>query len=228
MEAAILWPPAIGIRVAWVNGMVHAIRSCARLQVATLLTVLALCGCRAAPGSAAPPAGVLTLSLTPSLTTSTELQLSGHLEIENLTVLGDVAPDARSMLLEFALDVMAARKFSFAMLPQGVYSGVHFLVGEVQLQGSWRGVPLRVQLDSDQGLAVVDLRASAGVELSPGHDAELPITVAVDSWFAGNLLDSASQSASQIVIDATNNAAIASQLLTRIAASFALHDQPIP
>ncbi|HEX8952142.1 MAG TPA: hypothetical protein VF945_09880, partial [Polyangia bacterium] len=74
----------------------------------------------------------------------------------------------------------------------------------------------------------VDLRSSSGVELSAGHDATLAVSVDTASWFAGDLLDTATQSSSQIVVDLNNNTAVGAELLARAVASFALHDSPIP
>ena len=121
--------------------------------------------------------------------------------IENLTVIGDVAPDGRSMLSDFDLDLLGAtRSFTFDMLPQGVYSRITFRIDAIHAQGSWRGVPLTIQIEPEDGTpSNVDLRSSSGVELTAGHDATLTVRVDAGSWFAGDVLDSAAQSSSQIV-----------------------------
>jgi hypothetical protein len=147
-------------------------------------------------------------------------------QIEGLTVLGDVAPDGRSMVSEFDLDVLSSgASFSLSMLPQGVYSRVRFSVDHATAAGSWRGMPLTVALEpnDDNGASVVDLR-SDGVEVTPGHDGELAVGVDAGAWFAGNVLDGAAPVQGQIVVDGSHNVAVASQIISSLLGSFTLQD----
>lgn len=206
----------IGVRTGWVGAL---------LVAAALLS-----GCGQSPGMQPPAGGVLTLNLTPSAISVSGLSLqSAKVQIEGLTVIGDITA-ARANPSELSLDLLGAmRSFTFDTLPQGVYSRVDFRVDSLAAQGTWRGVPLQVQLETPDGApATVDLRSSSGMELGAGHDVVFTVTVDGGSWFAGNLLDSATQTSSQIVVDQYNNTSIGSQILTSALASFTLHDSPIP
>jgi hypothetical protein len=195
-------------------------------RVAALAAALALTGCGNGPVTP-PDEGVLTLRFVPTSPAVSPLALSSsRLTIENLTLLGDVAPDGRSMLSELTIDLLSSGvSFMFTMLPQGLYSRVRFSVDKVVLEGSWRGVPLHVQLEVDNA-PIVDLRSAAGVEVGPAQDVLLAIRIDGASWFAGNLLDTAVVASGEIVIDSGNNLTIGEQLLARVAASFSLDDHP--
>lgn len=197
------------------------------VAAASLLGASALVGC-GNPSGSGPPAGTLTVDVTPTVSAVSGLHItSGKMQIEGLTVLGDVAPDGRSMISEFNLDLLSSgASFSLSMLPQGVYSRVRFTVDHANVAGTWRDVPLTIAIEGgdDGGSAsVVDLR-SDGVEVAPGHDGTLALGVDAGSWFAGNILDGAPAVQNQIVIDGSHNAAVAAQLLARIPASFTLQD----
>ena len=207
---------ARGIRTMWAGAL--------------LMAAALGAGCGSAPGTTPPAGGVLTLDVAPQPVSVDSLALtSANVSIEGLTVIGDVTPGANSTLPDFGLDVLGAtRSFTFDMLPQGVYSRVSFRIDEIHAQGTWRGVPLSIQLESEDGSpATVDLRSSSGVELAAGHDATLTVDVDAGSWFAGDVLDSATQTSSQITIDSSNNAALAGELLSRAVASFALGTAPV-
>lgn len=200
-------------------------RACSAL---TLLAATLAAGCGGMPTAPNPDNGVLTLTITPADTAVTSLQLdSAALEVENLSVLGDVAPDSRSMIAKANIDLLSAgSRFTFTMLPQGVYSRVRFNIHHVVFQGTWRGVQVQCQIEiGDDGVGgIVDLRTATGGELAPGHDVTLPVTLDVGSWFADNLLDAAVQSGGNIQIDEYNNTAIGQQLATRALSSFTLSD----
>lgn len=187
-------------------------------------------GCGQAPGTANPPDGVLTLEITPADTTVASLQLSSAtLRVENVSVFGDTAPDSRSMLSNANIDLLSAgSRFTFTMLPEGVYSRVRFALERVELQGTWRGTPLQAQLEAedDGGANVVDLR-SAGAELAPGHDVTLSVSLDVGSWFAGALLDQAVASSGSIRIDEYDNTTVGQTLVSRVLGSFSLADPPV-
>jgi hypothetical protein len=199
---------------------------------ASLWGAAALGGCGGQPGGSGPQPGTLTVDVKPAVSAVTGLHVtSGRVQIEGLTVLGDVAPDGRSMISEFNLDLLSSgASFSLSMLPQGVYSRVRFTVDHAVVAGTWRELPLSISIEGgdDAGSAsVVDLRSN-GVEVTPGHDGELALGLDAGSWFAGNILDSATPVQNQIVIDGSHNATVAAQLLARIPASFALQDSTAP
>ena len=200
--------------------------SLTRLLAAVSLT--ALTGCGNSPGGSGPPAGTLTVDVAPMTSAVNGLVLSaGKVEIEGLTVLGDVAPDGRSMIREFSLDLMSpGSSFSLSMLPQGVYSRVRFNVDNVSVAGTWKSTPFTIALDGGDN-TIVDLRSN-GVEVTPGHDGALSVSVDPGSWFAGDLLDSAAVSQSQIVVNLTTNTAVGAQLLARVPGSFTLQDSTAP
>jgi hypothetical protein len=203
-------------------------RSLSRFAAAASLWGAAvLGGCSGQTGGNGPPPGTLTVDVRPTVSAVAGLQLSsGHVQIEGLTVLGDVAPDGRSMVSEFDLDVLSSgASFSLSMLPQGVYSRVRFSVDHATAAGSWRGMPLTVALEptDDNGASVVDLRSN-GVEVAPGHDGELAVGVDAGAWFAGNVLDGAAPDQGQIVVDGSHNTAVASQIISSLLGSFTLQD----
>ena len=202
--------------------------SSARFSVGLLTVVAALVGCGGPPTNPPPTNGALTLSVTASPTAVPGLVVSsGGMQIDGLTVLGDVAPDSRSTVREFSLDLTSTKgaAFTLSMLPQGVYSRVRLAVGHVDLQGSWRGIPLHLQFETeDDNGAWVDLRAADSVELAPGVNAGFALSVDHGAWFAGNLLDSATITQSQILVDYANNASLTAQIVSRLPGSFALHD----
>ncbi len=190
----------------------------------------ALTGCTSPPGSSSTQDGVLTLAVMPTVSAVSGLQLtSGRVQIDELTVLGDVAPDGRSMVSEFNLDLLSSTgaSFTLSMLPQGVYSRVRFSVDSAVVMGSWRGTPFSVALETDDSVAAVDLRSN-GVEVTPGHDGALTLGVDPGTWFAGNVLDGATPVSGQLTIDSSHNAAVAAQLTSRLAGSFTLQDSTTP
>jgi hypothetical protein len=199
--------------------------SLTRLLAAASLS--ALTGCGNSPGGTGPAPGTLTVDVKPAAIAVTGLSLTScKLEIEGLTVLGDVAPSG-PMIHEFTLDALSAgASFPLAMLPQGVYSRVRFSVDHVSAAGSWRDTPLSLSLDAGDN-TIVDLRSN-GVELTPGHDAAFTLGVDPGSWFAGNVLDGATVASNQILIDALTNTAVGAQILASVPASFTLQDSTTP
>ncbi|MCU1281855.1 MAG: hypothetical protein JWM53_5401 [bacterium] len=195
---------------------------------ASLWGAIALGGCGGHGGSNGTPDGVLSVVVAPTVSAVSGLQLSsGRVQIDGLTVLGDVAPDGRSMVSEFNLDLLSTgATFTLSMLPQGVYSRVRFSVDHTVVAGTWRGTPLQVALESDDG-AAVDLRSN-GVEVTPGHDGELALGVDAGTWFAGNVLDGAPAVGGQIVVDGSHNPTVASQIISRLPGSFTLQDSTAP
>ncbi len=203
--------------------MWHANRAVA---AAALLFGTSLGGCHGNPGSNTPPDGTLTVRIKPATPMVSGLQLTAaHAQIDGLTVLGDVAPDGRSMVSEFQLDFLSTgASFTLSMLPQGLYSRVRFSADETRVDGSWRGMPLHFAIGDDSGSAAVDLRSN-GVDVTPGHDGELVVAVDAGSWFAGNVLDGATPDATgALVVDGAHNASVAATVAARIPASFTLQD----
>jgi hypothetical protein len=184
-----------------------------------------LTGCGNAPGGTMPPnPGALLITFTPAPVSVANLQLSSaSVQIEALSVFGDVAPNGQSMLRESQVDALdAPTTFTFAMVPQGLYSRVRFNASEIAIDGSWRGHPLHVAVDMDLG-SLVDLRSSSGTEVQPGQDGTLPLDVNAGPWFDGNLLDQATVDATgAITLNALSNTSVASLLFARVAPSFSL------
>ncbi|MGZ3428653.1 MAG: hypothetical protein ACXVCV_18500 [Polyangia bacterium] len=197
-------------------------------SAASLWGAIALSGCGSQPGGNGTPDGVLTVAVQPTVSAVAGLQLSsGRMQIEGLTVLGDVAPDGRAMVSEFNLDLLSTgASFTLSMLPQGVYSRVRFHVDHATVAGTWRGTPLTLAVETSDG-STVDLRSN-GVEVTPGHDGELALGVDAGAWFAGNLLDSALVDQGQIVVDGSHNVTVAAQILSRLPGSFTLQDSVAP
>jgi hypothetical protein len=199
------------------------------LRAAAFAGAATLAGCGGHIGGNTPPNGTLTLSFTPTQTSVTSLTLSSaSVHIEEISVIGDVAPDPRSMISDLQIDALSTgTSVKLATIPQGLYSRVHFGVEHTAISGSWRGVPLTVSLSSDDGTPV-DLSSSAGVDVAPGHDGTFAVTLDVASWFANSILDGATAVGGQITIDRTNNPTVAAQLSSLVAASFALTASPLP
>src|SRR5581483_2722856 len=111
--------------------------------------------------------GVLTVSMAPDPLSVQSLTLtSAKVPMLNVSIVGDVAPDGRSMLAEVDLDPLAgAMDYSFSMLPQGVYSVVSFTLGAVIFEGTWRGMPLHIHTESDDHPQPTQLRAPASAEI---------------------------------------------------------------
>jgi hypothetical protein len=201
------------------------------LRAAAFAGAASLAGCGGVVGGPPPPAdGTLTLTITPGSASVSQLTLaSASVHLEGISVIGDVAPDGRSMISDLQIDALstAGTSVKLATIPQGVYSHVRFKVEHTSAQGTWRGMPLSVSLESDDGTPV-DLSSSAAVDVAPGHDGTFSVTLDVASWFAGALLDGATPVSGQITVDNGNNSAIGSQLKSRVAASFALKTSPLP
>jgi hypothetical protein len=196
---------------------------------ASLWGAAALGGCSTTPGNNGTPDGMLTVAVKPTMSAVSGLQLSsGRVQIEGLTVLGDVAPDGRSMVSEFNLDLLSTgASFTLSMLPQGVYSRVRFNVDHANVAGTWRGTPLTLSIESDDGTPV-DLRSN-GVEVTPGHDGALELDVDAGLWFSNNVLDGATVDTNgQLVVDGSHNPTVASQIKSRLAGSFTLQDSTAP
>ena len=196
---------------------------------AVALLAAALAGCGNPPGQGnAPDPGVLTLTLRPTDTTVDGLALaSATMRLEHVEILGDVPAGDRSMLSSAEVDLLGApSQYVFSMLPQGVYSRVRAAIDHLRLQGSWRGTPLRIDVEGeDQGL--IDLRTATAQELGPGHDVMLTASIDVGSWFAGALLDQATPFAGQILIDEYDNHGVGTELAARAIASVTLADAPV-
>lgn len=190
------------------------------LGLALVGALAVLAGCGGAPMQP-PQVGTLTVSLTPTVPASGDLVVQGgQLELEGLSVFGDVAPDPRTMLPQVHLDLPGMGKsFTFDNAPQGIYSRVRLDVDNAEVEGTWRGTPLHASIEPPDQSQAVDLRA-AGQEVGPGMSADFPIVFDVGSWFAGNLLDSAQVVSGEIVIDETHNTALGTQIASNMVASF--------
>lgn len=195
---------------------------------AVALLAAALAGCGNPPGRTNPDPGVLTLTLRPGSPAVSGLQLdAARMELEHLEILGDVPAGDRATLPSAEVDLLGApSRYVFSMLPQGVYSRVRASLDHLELQGSWRGMPLHVDVEGeDHGL--IDLRTASAAELAPGHDVTLDADIDVGSWFAGDLLDQATAIGGQIEIDEYVNGGVGAELVARAVASVSLEDAPI-
>jgi len=200
-------------------------------RVLVTLAALALAGC--GPPDHHDNPGVLTVSFTPAPPSLPELTLtSATLLVGRIQPVGNRPPPPPPMLLPPPLSIDATATTPamrvFDMLPPGVYSRVQFAldsdrpdIPDVALAGTWRGTPFTAPLGMFGGTPI-EVRATTGAELEPGHDATLAVRIDVGSWFAGNLLDQAMPSGGQILCDMSNNPQVAGALLMRVVQSFSL------
>ena len=181
-------------------------------------------GCGDMKGQGPPGSSSVTVRVQPMATAVDGLQLSsGRVEIENLTVLGDVGPSQRTMVSEFSLDLTSAGKsFMLSMTPQGVYSRVRFSLDDLNVSGTWRGTPFTVQIDPEDQPAI-DL-LSTPIDLTPGSSAEFTVSVDPAAWFGNDLLDGATVSAGQLTIDSGHNPTVAATLGSTLPDGFSLVD----
>jgi hypothetical protein len=201
------------------------------LRTAAFASVATLAGCSGTVGHSAPVNGALTVDFMPRSATLANLTLlAASVHLESVAVLGDVTPDARSMIADVSVDALGpGESTKLATIPQGVYSRVRFNVEHLAVQGTWRNLSLSVQLDNDDSSALpVDLSSPDGVDVTPGHDGTVTVTIDVAGWFGNALLDGATAAGGQIVVDRANNVAVAQKLRTNVATSFALQDAPVP
>jgi hypothetical protein len=191
-----------------------------------LLLSVAACG----PAATMPPPnpGTLTLKWLPVSPSAPQPSLTiESLTLEDVTVFGDVAPSGSSIVREINVSLLGTPSpLVFNTLPQGLYSRIRFLVNEIHIEGTYNGIPLHIQFESES--AIVDLRSSTGQEVLPEHDGAFSISIDDNSWFANQLLDGATQTSGQIVISSLSNPTIAQTLATRIASSFSLQPPPTP
>ena len=167
-------------------------------------------------------AGTLTLVYEPTPPQVSGLSLDQmRFKMEGIAVIGDVAPDARTMVgYEVEIDMLGApESYGFPLAPPGLYSRVRCNVDEIRFQGTYNGLPLQAQIEAD-GM-VVDLRDAAGRELG-ADSVTFEVTMDGSQWFANGVLDSAVVSGGQIVIDQNNNLAVGHTLAQQAVSSFAL------
>lgn len=176
-----------------------------------------------------PQPGTLTVVITPATLDVADLNLaSASMRLEHFSVFGDVAPPPHGggpgmpMPNDVMLNaLLPSSSFPFPMLPDGVYSRVQFSADNVQLQGTWRGMPFRARLAMFRG-PMVDLRSATSPELGPGQDVSFSISVDPNTWFEGSLFDTAMTVNGQIFCDQQSNASVAMELTNRIGRSFSL------
>jgi hypothetical protein len=191
--------------------------------------MIAWVGCDPGVGNPPPPAsGTLTLTLAASPPALTGLTVTGGgLELEHIAVIGDVAPDPRSMLGETKAEWTKERELPFKELPQGLYSRVRFDAEKLSLDGTWQGTPLKIRCELHD--LRVDLRSPSGREISPGHDARFRVGIDATHWLDGVDLSSAQLVEGQIRIDEANNAALRAQISAAVStAAFQLSDSADP
>lgn len=197
--------------------------------VASVVLLWAGCGGEVSPP---PPPGTGRLSLTfsPTPPSATGLTLSkASVRVEQMAVLGDVAPSDHTTLSETELDMLgSARELWFDKVPQGLYSLIKFEVTRIELQGEYReGSSDPKQLEGQINLSAwANLRCPAGVEVAPDQVGLFGILIDGGHWFAGVPLDQAQESDGQIKIDDQNNVAIGQAIAANVVVSFALGPPP--
>jgi hypothetical protein len=214
--------------------MIAGIRVASTVAMRAILPIVALTalsGCLQPSDPSTPPApGTLSLGFTPVAPALSGLTLTRAATVlEDIAVLGDVAPDDRSMISMVNVDLTAAGlSFSFTDLPQGLYSRVRFEVDSLDIEGTWKGVPLRVQIqpegyaDAETNDLFIDLRSPVGQELGPGHDASFPVTIDASTWLVASELDSAVDFDDGIRINNHDNPALRDAILARVMSSCSL------
>lgn len=197
------------------------------IALACLCAVTALAGVACGPpgGTQPPKPGALTLTLHPTVPSSSGLVVKGGaLRVEQLSVFGDVAPDPRGMVSDASVPWLSGLQLTFSELPPGLYSRVRFVVDEITLEGTWAGAPLKLKLELDGALRV-DLRSPTGVELAPGHDAALTVSIAAGGWLDGVALDAAEREGGEIRLDDNHNLGLLDDIAAHVgASSFSLGD----
>jgi hypothetical protein len=204
---------------------------------------LALAGLGSACGDGGPPTsaekGIATVGFTPLEANVSGLALeSAGMHIRDILVIGNVPPPPPPRppppgpppsgrpppppLPDIDLDVLSSGgSVTLSWLPQGLYSRVAFIFERVSLRGTWKGTPFSVSLANVMGQQV-GLRASTPQELGPGQDVSFDVTVDPKLWFENGLLDAATPSGGQILLDDQNSGALVEALKARIVASFSL------
>jgi hypothetical protein len=169
--------------------------------------------------------GVLTMTVAPPAISVQQLSLaSAKVPLMSFAVVGNAGtPDARSMLAEVDVAPGMMAEYSFSMLPQGLYSAISFTLGGSTFEGTWRGMPLHIQLEREDHPVPIEVRSPTGAEIDPGVDGALSVTADTNSWFANNLLDGATVSGGQITINDLSNDIVGEQLAQRIGSSFSLN-----
>lgn len=171
-----------------------------------------------------PTDGTLAVMVRPANMPPSGLVIAGgHLRIEDLTVLGDVAPSGQTMISSFNLDLASTgASFTLSSLPQGVYSRVRFEAEHPAVDGSWKGAPLHFTFELELGGEAVDLRTD-GIEVTPGHDGQFALAVDAGAWFANNVLDGVTpDNNGEIILDTSHNPTVAATIASRVASSFTL------
>ena len=192
------------------------------------LTVLSACGGDTTNPTDATPSGKLTLIFAPIAPQATGLSLTqAKVQVEAVAVIGDLTPDYRTMLTgETDIDMLAApRSFVFDQAPQGLYSRVHFKLGDITFEGTYNGMQIHCQIDPETS---IDLRDPVGQDVWPNHSAIFTVSFDGSAWFAGNVLAQAVPSGGQILIDSLNNVAVGQAIARNAAAAISLSTAPGP
>jgi hypothetical protein len=195
-----------------------------------MLMAMALAGCHggginashdmAEPSTAGPL--VLTVTATPPSLGGLTLD-SGRLELHGLSLFGDVAADARTMVASSKLDLPTGSfDNAFPDAPYGLYSRARFSIDDAHLQGLWKGAALSVTFEAEQ--LSIDARGPA-LDYGPTQGAHFVLTMDPTSWFDPVRLDAAA-ALGDIQIDALHNPDMLATLIGALQGSVMLAAAP--
>jgi hypothetical protein len=149
---------------------------------------------------------------------------AGMLELERVSVFGDVAADERTVVRHFLLSVPKDKRDQiFPDAPFGLYSRVQAGPLELHAQGSWRGTPLDIDLENTD--LSVDLRGAA-LDYSPEQSARFEIVIDAGAWFDAAALDDARVSFGKIRVSSTQNTDLAASIVSGMRGSVTLASAP--
>jgi hypothetical protein len=150
-----------------------------------------------------------------------DLALTGdELELKRITLFGDVAADARTMINDQKVDLPSGKlDLGFDQAPYGLYSRVQISLDDIHIKGSWKNSPLIVRFEG--GPLTADLRGPA-LDYEPSSAARFEVTIDTNGWFDPAALDGAAGAGTPtgITIDYLNNQLLIPGIAAAIFGSF--------
>jgi hypothetical protein len=178
-----------------------------------------------ASGDVAPAPTSLSLSIRFKPPTGGDLVITGdELDLKDISLFGDVAADARTMLNEQSIGLPDGKlKFDFDQAPYGLYSRVQIKLDDIHIRGTWKGSPLSVRFEG--GPLTADLRGPA-LDYEPTASARYEVTIDTTTWFDPAALDGAvgAGTATGITVDYLNNQLLIPGIAAAIFGSFTLDE----